>query len=48
MRGDDGNGGTEHVGFAGHLKDFIQMGIGNQLRVLRREEAGSPVRSLLQ
>lgn len=34
--------------FAGHLEDFIRMGIGSQLRVLRREEAGSPVRSLVQ
>lgn len=40
--------GQSMLAFAGHLKDFIVMGVGGQLRVLRREEAGSPVRSLEQ
>ena len=48
LRGGGGGGGQSMLDFAGHLKDFIVMGMGSQLSILRREEDGSPVRSLVE
>lgn len=47
LGGGGGGWGQSLLDFACHIKDFIVMGVGSQLRVLRREEVGSLVRSLV-